>query len=160
MAKVGGMVPQLEQVGAKVDTLVATLNTLLSNPNLPLIIQNAELITEHLNSSSEQLNVLLRNQIPQMTGTFTQAGENISGLAEKMNQLDLQATLDSVNRTISSVHAMMEQIQSPNGTLGKLMSDPELYNSLNHTVQSADSLVTDLKAHPKRYVHFSVFGKK
>lgn len=160
MAKVGGMVPQLEQVVAKVDTLVATLNLLLSNPNLPLIIQNAELVTENLNKSTEQLNILLRNDIPKMTGTFTQAGENVALLTDKMNQLDLQATLDSVNQTISSVHAMMEQIQNPNGTLGKLMSDPSVYDNLNHTVQSADSLVTDLKAHPKRYVHFSVFGRK
>jgi len=160
MAKVGGMVPQLEQVVAKVDTLVATLNLLLSNPNLPLIIQNAELVTENLNKSTEQLNILLRNDIPKMTGTFTQAGENVAQLTDKMNQLDLQATLDSVNVTISSVHAMMEQIQNPNGTLGKLMSDPSVYDNLNHTVQSADSLVTDLKANPKRYVHFSVFGRK
>ena len=159
MAKVGGMVPQLEQVVAKVDTLVQTLNVLLSNPNLPLIMQNAELVTENLNRSTEQLNQLLRNDIPRMTGTFTQAGENITVLTGKMNQLDLQATLDSVNQTISSVHAMMEQIQSPKGTLGKMMSDTELYDNLNHTVQSADSLVTDLKAHPKRYVHFSVFGR-
>lgn len=160
MAKVGGMVPQLEQVVAKVDTLVTTLNTLLSNPNLPLIIQNAELITESLNSSSTQLNSLLGNDIPKMAGTFTQAGENVVTLTDKMNQLDLKATLDSVNQTLSSVHSMMEKIQSPDGTLGKIMSDPELYDNLNHTVQSADSLVTDLKAHPKRYVHFSVFGKK
>ena len=160
MSQVGGMVPQLEQVVAKVDTLVTTLNTLMSNPNLPLILQNAERITENLNSSSEQLNTLLRNNIPQMTGTFTQAGENITMLTDKLNQLDLQQTLDNVNQTITSVRLMMEQIQNPNGTLGKMMSDPELYNNLNHTVQSADSLVTDLKAHPKRYVHFSVFGKK
>lgn len=160
MAKVGDMVPQLEQVVAKVDTLVATLNTLLSNPNLPLIIQNAELVTENLNKSSEQLNTLLRNDIPQMTGTFTKAGENVVMLTDKMNQLDLQATLDNVNQTISSVHATMEQIKNPNGTLGKLMNDPSVYDNLNHTIQSADSLVSDLKAHPKRYVHFSVFGKK
>lgn len=160
MAKVGGMVPQLEQVVAKVDTLVATLNTLVSNPNLPLIIQNAELVTENLNKSSEQLNILLRNDIPKLTSTFTNAGENVVMLTDKMNQLDLQATLDNVNRTISSVHATMEQIKSPEGTLGKLMTDPSVYDNLNHTVQSADSLVTDLKAHPKRYVHFSVFGKK
>ena len=160
MAKVGGMVPQLEQVVSKVDTLVTTLNTLLSNPNLPLILQNAELITESLNSSSAQLNTLLGNDIPKMAGTFTQAGENVVTLTDKMNQLDLKATLDNVNQTLSSVHNMMEQIQSPDGTLGKMMSDPELYDNLNHTVQSADSLVTDLKAHPKRYVHFSVFGKK
>ena len=160
MAKVGGMVPQLEEVVAKVDTLVATLNALVSNPNLPLIIQNAELITENLNKSSEQLNTLLRNDIPQLTGTFTKAGENVTTLTDKMNQLNLQATLDNVNQTINSVHDMMEQIQSPKGTLGKLMNDPSVYDNLNHTVQSADSLVSDLKAHPKRYVHFSVFGKK
>ena len=160
MAKVGGMVPQLEQVVAKVDTLVATLNALVSNPNLPLIIENAELVTENLNKSTEQLNQLLRNDIPQMTGTFTKAGDNVAQLTDKMNRLDLQATLDSVNQTISSVHRMMEQMQSPDGTLGKLMNDPSIYDNLNHTVQSADSLVTDLKAHPKRYVHFSVFGKK
>lgn len=160
MAKVGGMVPQLEQVVAKVDTLVATLNTLLSNPNLPLIIQNAELITENLNKSTEQLNTLLRNDIPQMTGTFTKAGENVTVLTDKLNQLDLQATLENVNQTITSVHTMMEKMQSPQGTLGKLMNDPSIYDNLNHTVQSADSLVVDLKAHPKRYVHFSVFGKK
>ena len=160
MAKVGGMVPQLEEVVAKVDTLVATLNTLLSNPNLPLIIQNAELITENLNKSTQQLNTLLRNDIPQMTSTFTKAGENVTTLTDKMNQLDLQATLENVNQTISSVHDMMEQMQSPKGTLGKLMNDPSVYDNLNHTVQSADSLVSDLKAHPKRYVHFSVFGKK
>lgn len=160
MAKVGGMVPQLEEVVAKVDTLVTTLNTLLSNPNLPLIIQNAELITENLNKSTNQLNTLLRNDIPQMTSTFTKAGENVATLTDKMNQLDIQATLESVNRTIGSVHNMMEQMQSPNGTLGKLMNDPSVFDNLNHTVQSADSLVSDLKAHPKRYVHFSVFGKK
>ena len=160
MAKVGGMVPQREEVVAKVDTLVATLNTLLSNPNLPLIMQNAELITENLNKSTQQLNTLLRNDIPQMTSTFTKAGENVTTLTDKMNQLDLQATLQNVNQTISSVHDMMEQMQSPKGTLGKLMNDPSIYDNLNHTVQSADSLVSDLKAHPKRYVHFSVFGKK
>ncbi|MBQ7527264.1 MAG: MCE family protein [Bacteroidaceae bacterium] len=160
MAKVGGMVPQLEEVVAKVDTLVATLNTLLSNPNLPLIMQNAELITENLNKSTQQLNTLLRNDIPKMTSTFTKAGENVTTLTDKMNQLDLQATLENVNQTISSVHDMMEQMQSPKGTLGKLMNDPSIYDNLNHTVQSADSLVSDLKAHPKRYVHFSVFGKK
>ena len=160
MAKAAGMVPQLEQVVAKVDTLVTTLNTLLSNPNLPLILQNAELISENLNSSSKQLDGLLGNDIPKMTSTFTQAGENAVTLTDKLNQLDLQATLDNVNQTLSSVHSMMEQIQNPNGTLGKMMSDPGLYDNLNHTVQSADSLVTDLKAHPKRYVHFSVFGGK
>lgn len=160
MAKAADMMPQVEQVVAKVDTLIATLNKLTSDPNLPLIIQNAEQITENLNRSTQELNQLLGKDVPQLTGTFNKVGENAVTLTDKLNQLDLQATLDSVNTTLSSVHQMMNQIQNPNGTLGLLMRDPGLYNNLNHTVQSADSLVTDLKAHPKRYVHFSVFGKK
>jgi phospholipid/cholesterol/gamma-HCH transport system substrate-binding protein len=87
-------------------------------------------------------------------------GENAITLTNHLNCLNLQATLDSVNTTISSVHLLMNQIQSPQGSLGLLMRDPGLYNNMNHTVQSADSLVTDLKANPKRYVHFSIFGKK
>jgi phospholipid/cholesterol/gamma-HCH transport system substrate-binding protein len=160
MAKAASIMPQVEQIMTRVDTLIATLNKLTSDPNLPLIIQNAELISENLNKSSLELNKLLENNVPQLTNTFNKVGENAITLTNHLNELNMQATLDSVNTTISSVHQLMNQIQSPQGSLGLLMKDPALYNNLNHTVQSADSLVTDLKAHPKRYVHFSVFGKK
>ena len=160
MAKAASMMPQVEQVIARVDTLIATLNKLTSDPNLPLIIQNAEQITENLNKSSQELNRLLANDVPQLASTFNKVGQNAITLTDNLNSWDLRATMDSVNMTISSVHQMMNQIQSPQGTLGLLMRDPALYNNLNHTVQSADSLVTDLKANPTRYVHFSVFGKK
>ena len=160
MAKAASMMPQIEQIVARVDTLIATLNRLTSDPNLPMIIRNAELVSENLVRSSEELNRLLANDVPQLTTTFNRVGENAITLTDRLNSLNLQATMDSVNMTISSVHQMMDQIQSPEGTLGLLMKDPSLYNNLNHTVQSADSLVTDLKNHPKRYVHFSVFGKK
>jgi phospholipid/cholesterol/gamma-HCH transport system substrate-binding protein len=160
MAKAASMMPQVELIVARVDTLIATLNRLTSDPNLPLIIQNAELITENLNKSTKELNNILENNVPQLTNTFNKVGDNAIILTNHLNDLNLQATLDSVNTTISSVHQLMNQIQSPKGSLGLLMKDPGLYNNLNHTVQSADSLVTDLKANPKRYVHFSVFGKK
>lgn len=160
MSKAADIMPQLEQVVAKVDTLVSTLNRIVADPNLPLILNNAGQITENLNKSTIQLNNILGKDIPQLARTFNTAGESVTALTENLNKIDLQQTLDSVNITIGSVHQMMEQMQSTDGTLGLLMRDPSLYNNLNHTVQSADSLVTDLKAHPKRYVHFSVFGKR
>ena len=55
---------------------------------------------------------------------------------------------------------MTQRLNSNEGTLGLLMRDKSLYNNLTATAASADSLLTDLKAHPKRYVHFSIFGKK
>ena len=160
MSKAADIMPQLEQVVAKVDTLVSTLNRIVADPNLPLILNNAGQITENLNKSTIQLNNILGKDIPQLARTFNTAGESVTALTENLNKIDLQQTLDSVNITIGSVHQMMEQMQSTDGTLGLLMRDPSLYNNLNHTVQSADSLVPDLKAHPKRYVHFSVFGKR
>lgn len=160
MAKAADLMPKVDQVLARVDTLLATLNTLAADPNLPLILQNAQAITANLNESSVELKRLLAHDVPAMTHTFNQAGENVVTLTQNLNNLDLQATMDSVNCTIGNVNRMVSQMQSSEGTLGLLMKDPGLYNNLNHTVQSADSLLTDLKAHPKRYVHFSAFGKK
>ena len=153
MSKAEDLMPKVDQVLARVDTLLATLNMLAADPNLPLILKNAETLTANLNESSQQLNRLLSRDVPAMTRTFTQAGENVAALTDNLNKINLQCTIGNVNR-------MVVQMQSEEGTLGLLMKDPSLYNSLNHTVQSADSLVNDLKAHPKRYVHFSVFGKK
>jgi len=160
MSKAADIMPKLEQVVTKVDTLVATLNRLVTDPNLPVIIGNAQQITENLNKSSIELNTLLGKDIPQLVSTFNKAGENVAALAENLNGIDIQTTLNSVNTTISSVNNMVLQMQNPEGTLGLMMKDPSLYNNINHTIQSADSLVTDLKAHPKRYVNFSLFGRK
>ena len=63
-------------------------------------------------------------------------------------------------QTAADVEAFRIKILGKKGTLGALMYDRSLYNSLNKTVGSMDSLMTDIKSHPKRYVHFSVFGKK
>lgn len=160
MSKAADMMPQVEKVIARVDTLLMALNTLAADSSLPAIIQNAEHLSASLNQSANDLNRLLKKDIPHLTSTFDQAGQHVTQLTDHLNQLDLQATLDNVNTTIISVHQMITQMQSPDGSLGLLMRDPQLYNNLNHTVQSADSLVTDLKKHPKRYVHFSIFGKK
>lgn len=65
-----------------------------------------------------------------------------------------------VDATLENVRQMTDKLNSNEGTLGLLMRDPSLYNNLNSTVKSADSLMIDLRQHPKRYVHFSVFGRK
>lgn len=160
LSKAADMMPQIEQTVARVDSLLASLNRLVESQHVQAILQNTEEVTAHLNQSSQQLNSLLKNDVPQMTSTFNRAGENVVTLTENLNQLQLQATLDSVNTAVGSLHKLLAQAQDPDGTLGRMMNDPTLYNNLNHTIQSADSLVTDLKTNPKRYVHFSVFGKK
>jgi phospholipid/cholesterol/gamma-HCH transport system substrate-binding protein len=86
--------------------------------------------------------------------------DNTGELTGKLNQIDVAATMAKVDATLQNVQQMTEALNSKKGSLGLLMNDPTLYNNLNATMRSADSLLIDLRAHPKRYVHFSVFGKK
>jgi len=86
--------------------------------------------------------------------------DNTSKLTANLAAVDVQGTMQQVNQTLANVQSVTARLNSNEGSLGLLMNDPKLYHNLNSTVQSADSLLTDLKAHPKRYVHFSIFGKK
>ncbi|MGZ8553970.1 MAG: MlaD family protein, partial [Chitinophagaceae bacterium] len=69
-------------------------------------------------------------------------------------------TLDTLKSDITMLKATVSKIASKDGTLGALINDRQLYNKLNDAILSAEILIDDLRAHPKRYVNLSVFGKK
>ncbi len=160
MAKAADMIPKLEQTLAKVDTLLTTLNTLAADPNLQKILANTEVLTSNLDQSSRNLNHLLQKEVPAMTQTFNDAGKNVVALTDKLNRLDLEGTMAKVDGTMSNVNKMTQRLNATDNNVGLLLNDTTLYGNLNRTANSAAQLVEDLKAHPKRYVHFSVFGKK
>ena len=160
MEKASDVVPDLHEVIRKVDTLITTVNRLVADPNLQATLYNINVITANLAVTTKRLDRILEVDVPQLASTYNDVGKNINTFMGTLNGMNLQQTLASVDKTIKDVDAMVLSIQDQSGTLGALMKDRSLYDNLNHTVQSADSLVTDLKAHPKRYVHFSVFGKK
>ena len=160
MAKAADMIPKLEQTLAKVDTLLTTLNTLAADPNLQKILANTEVLTSNLDQSSRNLNHLLQKEVPAMTQTFNDAGKNVVALTDKLNRLDLEGTMAKVDGTMSNVNEMTQRLNATDNNVGLLLNDTTLYGNLNRTANSAAQLVEDLKAHPKRYVHFSVFGKK
>jgi len=160
MAKASQMIPKLEQTMAKVDTLLTTLNALAADPNLQKILANAETLTASLNQSSRDLNRLLEKDVPGMTNTFNEAGKNIVTLTGKLNALNIEGTMAKVDGTMDNVNQMTQRLNSKDNNVGLLLNDTALYGNLNRTATSAAQLVEDLKNHPKRYVHFSVFGKK
>ena len=73
---------------------------------------------------------------------------------------DYAATLKKIDETLANVKILTEKLNSKDNTIGLLFNDPTSYNNLNATTENAASLLEDLKEHPKRYVHFSLFGKK
>ena len=163
MARAGAMVPQIEAMLPKLDSILASVNTLLSDPALATSLHNVDHITASLSATSAQLQQLstqLNRQMPQMLGKTNDVLANASAMTAKLNAVDVAATMQKVDATLANVEQMTAALNSKDGTLGLLMRDPSLYRNLNNTMRDADSLMIDLKAHPKRYVHFSIFGKK
>lgn len=163
MGKVSAMLPTVEQMLPKLDSILASVNALLADPALRNSLTNIEGITANLTTTTNELHRLsatLNSQVPSMLGKADGVLNNTETLTRNLSQLDVAGTLAKVDATLSNVEEMTSRLNSNNGTLGLLMRDQSLYNNLNATVAHADSLMIDLKQHPKRYVHFSVFGKK
>lgn len=160
MGQAAGMIPQITEIVEKVDTLVESLNRLVNDPRLPMILTNVEQVTADLTQTTKHLNTVVGKDLPNLARTYNKVGENVLAITENFKSVDVQPTLDNVNTTIANVNSMVEQMRNPEGTMGAFLYDRSLYNRLDHTAASMDSLMMDIKAHPKRYVHFSVFGRK
>lgn len=164
MDQLSAMMPAIERMIPKLDSILTNVNRLTGNPALQQTLANAAEITENLKHTSAKLDRMMADELK---GTL----QNAETLTGNLAKVDVDGTVNNLNATLTDARTLVGQLQrtmedvsrqlnGTEGTLGALMNDRTLYDNLNHTVQSADSLVTDLKAHPKRYVHFSVFGKK
>ena len=163
MDKAANLVPVVEKMLPKLDSSLTSVNALLADPALAASLHNVETITSNLTVSTRELNTLmagLNKQVPGMIGKANGVLDNTNRLTANLASLDVQGTLNKVNQTLESAHQFTEKLNSNQGSLGLLMNDTKLYDNLTSTMSHADSLVIDLKAHPKRYVHFSVFGRK
>ena len=163
MDKAANLVPVVEKMLPKLDSILTSVNALLADPALAASLHNVETITSNLTVSTRELNTLmagLNKQVPGMIGKANGVLDKTNRLTANLASLDVQGTLNKVNQTLESAHQFTEKLNSNQGSLGLLMNDTKLYDNLTSTMSHADSLVIDLKAHPKRYVHFSVFGRK
>ena len=163
MDKAANLIPVVVKMLPKLDSILTSVNALLADPALAASLHNVETITSNLTVSTRELNTLmagLNKQVPGMVRKANGVLDNTNRLTANLASLDVQGTLNRVNQTLESAHQFTEKLNSNQGSLGLLMNDTKLYDNLTSTMSHADSLVIDLKAHPKRYVHFSVFGRK
>ena len=182
------MVPSFQKMLPKVDSILGSVNALLADPALKSSMHNIDKITNDLTTSTRELNTLLAQVNGSLPSLVTKTGrvmDNANGMMNNANRgiteargairgantmmatlnnkvdgVDVEGTMARVNATIDNLNAFTAKLNSGEGSMGLLLNDASLYNNLNNTVRSADSLLTNLKAHPKRYVHFSIFGRK
>jgi phospholipid/cholesterol/gamma-HCH transport system substrate-binding protein len=163
MTKVTKMLPAIERMMPKLDSIMASLNTLLADPALRNTLHNVEGMTNNLNATSAELKTLsasLNREVPGMMQKTNGVLDNTQQLTGNLAAIDVEGMAAKVNQTLANVEQLTQKLNSNEGTLGLLMRDPTLYRNLTSTTASADSLLIDLREHPKRYVHFSLFGRK
>lgn len=154
------MVPKLEQMLPKMDSILNSLNKLMADPALAATLHNAEQVTANLTVTTHELNKLMKNDLPKITGNLNSLTDNLNTISYNLKGIDYAATMRSIDSTLYNVRVLTNKLNSKDNTIGLLFNDPTLYNNLSATTSNAASLLEDLKSHPKRYVHFSLFGRK
>ncbi len=163
MGQIAEMLPAVQAMLPKLDSILGSLNTLLADPEIAQSLHNVHTITGNLAVSTSQLNKLmgtLNNNAPALMAKANGVLDNTDKFTANLAALDLETTKHEIDQTLANVQQLTDKLNSNQGTLGLLMNDASLYNNLTATMRDADSLVVNLKQHPKRYVHFSLFGKK
>lgn len=163
MDEVAQMMPQLKALLPKLDSILTNVNIIMSDPALKSIIDNVNGATDNLNKSSAQLNKMMTQFESTMPGMLQKVDAvlgNTEQITSDIAKADVAATMKNISATLQNCRELTDKLSSNEGSLGKFINDPSLYDNLNATMRDVDSLMIDLKSHPKRYVHFSVFGRK
>ena len=160
MGQLSAMIPAIEKMLPKLDSILASLNVILADPAIPATLHNVQDLTASMAVTSRQLQTLMKDDIPQLTGKLNTIGDNFALISNNLKEIDYAAAMQKVDATLNNVKMITDKLNQKDNTVGLLLNDPSLYNNLNATTANAASLLEDLKSHPKRYVHFSLFGKK
>lgn len=163
VGKMTEMVPTIKQILPKLDSVMFHLNALLADPALAHSIHNIDEITNNLSTSSKQLHILLTNvnrEVPGIVSKTNLVLANTEQFTYNLRKIDVASTMTKVDEAMADVQEFTSKINNNTGTFGLLLKDPTLYYNLNQTMKNIDSLAVNLRQQPKRYVHFSLFGRK
>ncbi|HKG06738.1 MAG TPA: MlaD family protein [Pedobacter sp.] len=128
----------LESTSKKVDNLVGSEGSRIS-----AILANVEAISNNLKQNNQKISAILNN---------------VHSITDQVAATNFKQTIDNANKAVSDLQSIVGKINNGQGSLGMLVNDAKLYENLNNASKNLDNLMIDLKANPKRYVHFSVFG--
>jgi phospholipid/cholesterol/gamma-HCH transport system substrate-binding protein len=162
-----------DPIVGKVDTILAQTVTLMrslvnSKDDLSKTLSNVNGITGSLKNTLDQgeINQILRN-VNQLSNSLLAMQKQMQpivgkadGFADKLNKMELEESVKKANESLNNLNQILTKVNQGEGTLGKLATNDSLYQNLNNLSRSTDRLMIDLRENPKRYINFSVFGKK
>lgn len=171
-SQVGPVKDQLQSVLHRVDSLMANANMIVDGQNraeIKALLSNLNKTVGALQTTAGNVNSLVGHNDPKLQKVLDDASltmqsgkvtlDKYGNLAESIDTKKLNATIANLDATVGKLNQVIAGVDNGQGSLGKLMKDEQLYNNLNAASTNLNSLIEDMKANPKRYINFSVFGK-
>lgn len=164
MSAAGNMIPQVEAMMPKVDSILTALNKFSNDPALATSLHNMESISEDLKTTTIRINGLLAKDVPQLLAKTNAICTNLETTTNGLSQIDIPAIAQKADATLDGVQNMTFKINtamnSKDNSLGILLNDPSIALRIDSTLENSSRLLEDIRLHPKRYINVSVFGKK
>lgn len=154
------LMPKIVMMMPKLDSILVSLNAILADKSIPSTLSSLDATMKNLERSSASLSVLLDKDLPQAMTKLNKIEDNVITLTDELNDANIKDTFTKINSTLADVNQFTSKLGQSDNSLGLLVNDRAFYDNLNATAENAANLLKDLKEHPKRYVHFSLFGKK
>lgn len=157
---------KIEHMLASADSVFSGVSNVLNNEsqnNLKNTLEDLSATLQNLNKASGVLVDVLDENRSDLQGSMknlNNTSANIAALTDSLSQANIKGTIDSFQAAAGSLQAILSRVEDGSGTLGQLVHNDSLYRQMESATKAMDALLTDLKAHPKRYVHFSIFGRK
>ena len=157
---------KLESVLANADSLFIGVNDVFNKEgrnNLSLTLNELSQTVKNVNAVAASLDQILSKQKGNLNTTLDNVAaisKNVNQLSDSLAQSNIKQSIDNFETTVIKLNSLIANLEAGNGSMGKLLKDEQLYNNIEASTKEIELLIKDLKEHPKRYVHFSLFGKK
>lgn len=152
------LLPSVGNIMPKIDSLLTNLNAVVGDPALLNSMKRLDNITANLEAATSRLSVVMAklpavtSDVKDITSNLAKGSDDLTKLTEKMSGIPVDSLADNIAAITANLKELSEQLNDPNSTVGKLTHDPALYNNINSTISSLDSLFIDIKKNPKRYI--------
>lgn len=150
------IIPSVVQLMPEINRTMQRLNEILANRVIDSTLNSLNATALKAQRMMGQLNSSMRH-LPAVMGNVERTSASLAQVGRHAETLRLDSIVRNLNQATHNLAELSQQLRSSEGTAGKLINDPSLYNRLDSLASSTEALMKDLKANPKRYVHFSLF---
>ena len=149
-----------------IDSVMKLVQSVLNQKNRDALdhgLTDLSITLSNLNSASAGLDNLIATEKGKLSNIITNLNtmsKNLSAFSDTLTNMEIKQTIDEANLALSNANKILTKINEGEGTMGQLVNNDTLYMNLESVSKNLDKLMIDFQEHPKRYVHFSLFGKK